>query len=155
MSTLAKSDARNTCCTRLARLTPDASRRWGRMTAHQMVCHLNDSFAVGAGTRYASPAKNILTTTVVKWIALRTPLRWPPGFRTRPEIDQNVGGTPPGDWDGDCAELRGWIMEFAAGGASEKSRNLGIHPIFGPMSARDWLTWGYRHVDHHFRQFGI
>jgi len=155
MGTFADSDVRTACCRRLARLTPDARRQWGSMTAHQMVCHLNDSFAVGAGTRYASPAKNLLTTTLVKWIALRAPLRWPPGFRTRPEIDQAIGGTPPADWDRDCAQLRGWIREFGAGGASQESETFGTHPIFGPMSRRDWLTWGYRHVDHHFRQFGI
>jgi len=29
------------------------------------------------------------------------------------------------------------------------------HPAFGPMTRREWMTWGYRHADHHFRQFGI
>jgi hypothetical protein len=28
------------------------------------------------------------------------------------------------------------------------------HPIFGAMSAGDWLRWGYLHMDHHLRQFG-
>jgi hypothetical protein len=155
MSTLADENCRNGCCDRLARLTSTAQRQWGRMTAHQMVCHLNDSFAVGAGTKYASPATGILQRTLVKWIALRTPIRWRPGFRTRPEIEQGVGGTPPVDWDRDCAELRRWIIEFGAVEVSEESGKFGTHPFFGPMSARDWLIWGYRHVDHHFRQFGV
>jgi hypothetical protein len=30
-----------------------------------------------------------------------------------------------------------------------------VHPIFGKLSQGDWLTWGYRHVDHHLRQFGV
>src|SRR5271170_599192 len=124
MSTLAESDTRAACSSRLARLTPDARRQWGSMTPHQMVCHLNDSFGVGAGTKYASPASNIVTTTLLKWIALRSPLRWRPGFRTRPEIDQRLGGTPPADWDRDCAELRRWIMEFGAGGASDKRQEF-------------------------------
>jgi hypothetical protein len=29
------------------------------------------------------------------------------------------------------------------------------HPIFGALSARDWLRWGYLHADHHLRQFGV
>ena len=40
------------------------------MTVHQMVCHLNDSFAVGTGKRRATPASNPLSRTLVKWIAL-------------------------------------------------------------------------------------
>jgi hypothetical protein len=27
--------------------------------------------------------------------------------------------------------------------------------LFGEMSRSDWLAWGYRHVDHHMRQFGV
>ena len=27
------------------------------------------------------------------------------------------------------------------------------HPIFGPMTLRAWMRWGYLHVDHHLRQF--
>jgi hypothetical protein len=29
------------------------------------------------------------------------------------------------------------------------------HPMFGPLTRREWMLWGYRHMDHHFRQFGI
>ena len=28
------------------------------------------------------------------------------------------------------------------------------HPMFGPMTAADWMRWGYLHADHHLRQFG-
>jgi hypothetical protein len=30
-----------------------------------------------------------------------------------------------------------------------------VHPIFGAMSERAWLRWGYLHMDHHLRQFGV
>ena len=29
------------------------------------------------------------------------------------------------------------------------------HPIFGMMRASEWQLSGYRHVDHHVRQFGV
>ena len=34
------------------------------------------------------------------------------------------------------------------------SRCAPWHPMFGPMSAADWMRWGYLHADHHLRQFG-
>jgi hypothetical protein len=148
MSTLADRDVRAACRNRIQRLSPDARARWGRMTACQMVCHLNDSFRVAMGEKYASPASNILQRTFIRWVALRTPLRWPPGVPTRPEIEQGVGGTPPTEWGSDCAELIRLLDAFAG------CQTFGEHPVFGRLSQRDWLTWGYRHLDHHLRQFG-
>jgi hypothetical protein len=29
------------------------------------------------------------------------------------------------------------------------------HGHFGAMHRRDWQRWGYRHTDHHLRQFGL
>ncbi len=77
------------------------------MTAHQMICHLNDSFRVAGGEKHVSPASNFVTRTLMKWIALRVPAKWPQGVPTRPEIEQGRGGTAPTDWERDCAELRG------------------------------------------------
>jgi hypothetical protein len=31
---------------RLSKVRPDSQRRWGSMSAHQMICHLSDSFRV-------------------------------------------------------------------------------------------------------------
>lgn len=39
---------------RLRSLQPDAARHWGKMTAPQMICHLNDSFLGMVGSK---PAK--------------------------------------------------------------------------------------------------
>jgi Protein of unknown function (DUF1569) len=148
MSTLADPNIRSRCCDRIARLDPKASPKWGRMTAPQMVCHLNDSFRVGAGEKYASPDTNLIKQTFIKWVAMHTSVPWPHGSPTRPEVDQALGGTPPADWEADCAELRAVIHSFAGRTTFAK------HPFFGEMSRGDWLIWGYRHVDHHLRQFG-
>jgi hypothetical protein len=119
------------------------------MTAHQMVCHLNDSFDVGTGIRHASPATGIFQRTVMRFFALHSPIPWPHGVPTRPEIEQGRGGTPPVEWEKDRSELCRRMVEFAG------LQSFGLHPIFGAMSRPDWLIWGYRHVDHHFRQFGV
>jgi len=31
---------------------------------------------------------------------------------------------------------------------------LQTHPIFGQMTEKEWMRWGYLHSDHHLRQFG-
>jgi hypothetical protein len=121
------------------------------MSAHQMVCHLGDSFRMVIGRKPVSDATGRLQRTVVKWIALYLPLRWPPGILTRPEIDQHGGGTKPVEFAADVAELETLLQLFAT---REQERAWPAHPIFGRMSRAAWLRWGYRHMDHHLRQFG-
>ena len=134
---------------RLSRLRANAAPRWGRMTAHQAVCHLSDSFLACLGEMKVTPATGLFQRTVMKWGALYFPAPWPKGIPTRPEIDQAAGaGTPPEDFDRDVARLRALIDRFASGGS------WSAHPIFGPMKRGEWMRWAYLHMDHHLRQFG-
>ena len=132
-------------------MRPDSNRRWGKMSAHQMICHLADSCRIATGEKVASDAGGLLQRTVVKWIALYVPLRWPPGIPTRPEVDQQVGGTRPGEFASDVGKLEA-LLELIA--TREKGGDCPVHPIFGRMSQADWLRWAYLHTDHHLRQFG-
>ncbi len=88
MKTLAHERCKAEILRRLRDVRPDSARRWGRMSAHQMVCHLTDSCRMALGEKPVSFATGPVQQTVVKWIALYLPLKWPPGYMTRPEIDQ-------------------------------------------------------------------
>ena len=41
---------------RLAQLSPEDAARWGSMSVHQMICHLDDSYKLALGQRTATPA---------------------------------------------------------------------------------------------------
>ena len=150
MKSLACAEDRVELLARLKNLREDSARRWGVMTAHQMICHLGDAFLMMIGERRASDATGVLQRTLIKWIALYTPLPWPAGIPTRPEVDQMAGGTKPGQFLDDIARIEA-LMQRAAGAADCKRRP---HPIFGRLSERDWMRWAYLHTDHHLRQFG-
>src|SRR5262245_31156371 len=137
---------------RLQNLRFDSPRRWGRMSAAQVVCHLADAFRVGLGTVHAKPGVTPLTRTILKWYALYLP--WPRGvIPTRAEIDQvRGGGTKPGKFAADMSELSA-ILELVS--RSDSALEGALHPLFGPLSRAEWLRWGYRHMDHHLRQFGV
>lgn len=137
--------------TRLVGLTPATRPRWGKMTANGMVCHLTDSFHLVLGSRSTGRTNTFLERTLVRWMALSVPLPWPKGIVTVAEVDQEQGGTPPGEFAADLARLRSTMREFVARVPHEPLS----HPIFGPVSAAELGRWGYRHVDHHLRQFGL
>jgi hypothetical protein len=152
VKTLAREHDKEEVLGRMKVLRPDSARRWGRMSAHQMVCHLSDAFLMGLGQKAVSDAAGLRERTMIKWIALYLPVPWPGGrIRTRPEIDQEVGGTTPGDFPADVARLEGLVARFTA---QPRNFDWPPHPIFGRISASAWLRWGYLHMDHHLRQFG-
>jgi hypothetical protein len=66
-------------------------------------------------------------------------------------VDAKRGGTRPGDFVKDLERLLEVRERFAAG---LPALNGAPHPIFGPMTSALWGRWGYRHEDHHLRQFG-
>ena len=69
-----------------------------------------------------------------------------------PENDQERGGTPPEDFRRDVEALAAMIERLTRAPRDFQWRR---HPLFDEMSERDWMRWGYLHMDHHLRQFGV
>src|SRR5437879_12328238 len=76
---------------RLDSVRPTSQRRWGSMSAHNMICHLCDGFRLYMGELLAKTAAVPVPRVLLKWFALWAPVQWPQGFKTAPEIDQQVG----------------------------------------------------------------
>src|SRR4029079_19813377 len=104
MRTLRNKQNRDELHDRLQKLAPDSPRRWGKMSAHQMICHLTDSFKAGTGDKSVSLSGNVFSRSIVKWLALYSPVPWPHGVPTRPELNQDIGGTKPLEFEKDRAE---------------------------------------------------
>ena len=151
MKTLARQRDKAEILERLSRLRPDSARRWGRMSAHQMMCHLADALRMATGQKPVTLDTSLFKRTVLKWLVLYVPLPWPHGIMTSPEIDQERGGTRPVEFAADVAGVEA-LLEVVTAPEARLDRQL--HPFFGPMSDAAWLRWAYLHMDHHLRQFG-
>jgi hypothetical protein len=152
VKTLARATDKTEILRRLGALRHDSVRRWGVMSAHQMVCHLTDGCRMLTGERTMLPAPTPMPRPIMKCVALYLPLRWPQGIPTTPELDQGVDGTKPVEFAADVRELARLLDEVA----NDRHRRFAVsHPVFGRMSGRAWLRWAYLHADHHLRQFGL
>ena len=151
VKTLANPRDKDEIVQRLGMIGPDSQRRWGVMTAAEMICHLSDAFLVGMGERAVKDAKAPTSRPVFKGIVLWFPMPWPHGVPTVPESDARRDGTRPTEIDTDMARLLAVMDRFTR---QPRSFPLQPHPIFGRMTEADWMRWGYRHTDHHLKQFG-
>jgi hypothetical protein len=121
------------------------------MSAHQMLCHLTDSFKAVIGEREISRSRHPIPLPILRWFVLRAPVKWPHNLKTRPEVAQEAGGTPPDDFERDRRELLEVIDRFCSAPAAKRC----AHPALGHLRREEWMRWGYLHVDHHLRQFGV
>jgi hypothetical protein len=150
MKTLLNPRDRCAVLDRLANVRSDAPSRWGTMSAHQMICHLSDSLRAALNEKYISTSTSLFMRGIMKPLALWVPIPWPHGFKTRPEMDQQQGGTQPVNFASDLEELRILFERFCSG-----MGEFAPHAMFGKMSRAERMRHAYLHFDHHLRQFGV
>jgi len=131
---------------RLGTLTSHHQRRWGRMTAPQMLCHVSDQLRVALGDLPTRPYGGALVGQLLRWYAIHSPLPWPKGkVRTSPEMLT----AKPAAWDGDVRSCQELIRRFAS------ERPGSVHPRFGRLTAREWGILAAKHLHYHFTQFDV
>jgi hypothetical protein len=135
---------------RIEKLAPDTQAQWGKMDVAQMMAHVNVPYEMayeGTGAK-ATGLKRILLTWFVKPI-VAGPKPYKKNSRTAPEFiiaDKRV-------FDTEKARLVGYVQKTLELGEKEfegKASNS-----FGNMTAKEWNTTFYKHLDHHLNQFGV
>lgn len=132
---------------RLRRLTPDSPRRWGRMTAPQMIAHLTDQMHHALGDSPVAARPGILRWRAVKYASIYI-LPWPKGRIKGP---REAFVSEPTTWSADIAALEELIQRFVA---HDQGGSWPEHALMGQMNGRDWGVFVHKHFDHHLRQFG-
>lgn len=139
---------------RIAQMRPDNQRRWGKMSPHQMICHVADGYRLYLGdlTGEPHPAPAFIKA-MVRTVVIYLPLQWPKGrIPTLPSLDQAAGGgTRPVEFARDVATLCEVLERFTS---VPQHFKFNPHPGLGAMSYFGWMRLGYLHADHHLRQFG-
>lgn len=135
---------------RLFRLMPDAQRRWGTMTAGQMLVHCADQLRVSRGDKPVTSLRVPgLLKPLLKWFFVTRVKQFKPNMKTLYELDAKGGLTPPVSFAADHTALLDLLKpsRYSPAGIN--------HPLFGHLSAQEFgeITW--KHLDHHLRQFGV
>lgn len=147
MKSLWEESARRELKDRLGSLQPDAQARWGKFTAPKMLIHIVDALRMANGEISAAPRNLPIRFTPIKQLVVYW-LPFPKGAPTAPELLNQE----PGDWAVNLANLRAQIDSFTT---RDPKAPWPVHPAFGKMTPKAWGVLGYRHIDHHLKQFGV
>jgi Protein of unknown function (DUF1569) len=132
---------------RLQSLSASSAARWGTMNVESMLQHLSLSARMTLGELpVVSVNKRVFQMFPLKHLALYV-LPFPKGAPTAPELKAVDAAT----FDAERAALLE-LLERIATGAREGE--WPAHPLFGPLTRREWGVVTYKHTDHHLKQFG-
>ena len=146
MPTCWDESTRRALIVRVRQLSPDSERRWGRMSAPEMLAHVTDACRMALGEIAARPKTSPLRYFPLRELVVYV-LPFPKGVPTAPEL---LGRTAV-DWSAEVVALEQALDRLVA----QSRSTFPEHPVFGNMSTRAWGVLTYRHIDHHLRQFGV
>ena len=136
---------------RLNRLTPESKALWGKMSVGEMLCHCLDGSKMAVGEIPPTDMSNFFTRNFVKYLVVYV-VPIPKDAPAAPEINPQKKGTKPQDFERERQLLIDEINNFAK---LTDADFKGTHHIFGKLTPNQWARLGYKHLDHHLKQFGV
>ena len=134
---------------RLAKLSPETPPQWGKMQPSQMMEHAARALEMATGRK---PMKQAAIGKAIGWIFKKKFLGEQPFSKNSPTGPDFIIRDDP-DFESTRARLTELIDEFHRMGESGLDGH--VHGFFGRLTGKQWGETQYKHLDHHFRQFGV
>ena len=135
---------------RLEKISFETKPQWGKMNAAQMLAHVNVAYDLAYDKKESNGSwltKMLLKAFVKKIVVGEKPYaknsRTAPSFLITTEKEFEVEKT----------KLVAYIKETEAKGLSYFEGKESAS--FGPLTSNEWSIMFYKHLDHHFTQFGV
>ncbi len=147
MGSILKDSDRSAIVNRLQSLSASSVGQWGSMDVAAMLQHLRLSAEMALGElTMPSSNKRAFQVFPLKHLVLYV-LPFPKGAPTAPALKPGLE-TP-------LEQERTALLSLLERIASGPDEGAGpAHPLFGPLTWRQWGVLTYKHADHHLRQFG-
>jgi hypothetical protein len=133
---------------RVRSLSVSSTRRWGSMDVAAMLQHLQLSARMTLGElEVPSVNKRPFQLFPLKHLVIYV-LPFPKGAPTAPELKTSVTAS--------LEDERAALLELLERIGTGPREGAGpAHPLFGPLTWREWGVITYKHADHHLKQFGV
>ncbi len=135
---------------RMADLTPESERLWGKMNAAQALAHCSAAMEMAIGK---TRPPRILIGRLLGRMAKKSVILNGTPMRRNSITEKSCLVADERDFVAERQRLRESIDRFAAGGPEVCTKHP--HFFFGSLTPVEWAVLMYQHLDHHFRQFGV
>ncbi len=135
---------------RLEKLTPTTPQLWGKMNVSQMLAHLNVTYEMTYENIHPKP--NFFLRFILKSFVKSKVVgdaQYAKNGLTAPAFIMSNDK----DFEREKSRLINYIQKTQELGATyfDNKENLS----FGVLSSKEWNNLFYKHIDHHFSQFGV
>ena len=135
---------------RIAQLSPDSDRQWGKMTPAQAAAHCSAALQWAVGD--ANPPR-LFIGRLLAWLVRPKLLGSEEPMRRNAPTAKTLVVSDDRDLKMEQQRLSALIDRFAAAGPAGCTTHP--HTFFGPLTPQQWAILQYKHLDHHLRQFGV
>ena len=148
MGSILNESDRNAITSRVRSLSVSSTRRWGSMDVTGMLQHLRRSALMCVGDLSVPSANKRAFHKFPLKHAILYVLPFPKGAPTAPALKPVDAAS--------FEEERAGLLELLERIGTGVREGMGPdHPLFGPLSWREWGVVTYKHSDHHLKQFGV
>jgi hypothetical protein len=133
---------------RIEFLRPDSEKQWGKMNVAQMLAHCSAWMEMAAGLKSLPQS---FVGRIFGKMAKKSVLGEKPIGRNMPS-EKSLIMQDERNFEAEQQRLLDWVDRFSTGGPEQCTTHP--HCFFGSMSPNEWAIMGYKHLDHHLRQFG-
>ena len=147
MRTILNESDRAAIASRVRTLSASSIGRWGSMDVVGMLRHLQLSARMALGElEVPSVNKRAFQMFPLKHLIIYV-FPFPKGAPTAPELKPSTAAS--------LEEERTAVLELLERIGTGPRDGIGpAHPLFGPLTWREWGVATYKHTDHHLKQFG-
>ena len=149
MSNIYAANDRQALLDRLSKLRPDSARQWGKMDAAQMLAHCAIALETGTGEH---PRKQAFIGKILSPFVRSSVLGDKPFSKNSP-TDPTFVIADTRNFESERARLIADVDRFVQLGPEHAGKQT--HSFFGKMTGDEWGKLMYKHLDHHFQQFGV
>ena len=150
MKSIFETEAKAELFNRLENLEAEASAKWGKMNVNQMLVHCQKPIELALGESTIKKP-NFFMGMMMKLVApsLYNDKPWKEGLPTAKEFI--IVNTEAFNTEKD--KLKSKIETMST--SKDYFEHNKKHPYFGTFTVEQWGKSAYKHLDYHFRQFGV
>jgi len=146
MKSLLDTEAYQEIKTRLSNLNENSERQWGKMSVDQMAHHCQFPLKVALKKEALKPKFSPIALLFKKSMYSDKP--WKKNLPTL----KLAKATESYDLAAEKQTLESMVDAFHE---KKSQTEWNAHPMFGKLTPEQWGKMNYKHLDHHFRQFGV